>query len=97
MSPEMEAAVKAQVRVVQQTLAPWEAGQMYLNFREEEADARTFYAASAFRRLRKVKAEVDPGELFRANHRIPPAPARTERRRTGLPVRARRATATRVG
>ena len=98
MSPELEAAVKAQVRVVQQTLAPWEAGQMYLNFREEEADARTFYAASAYRRLRQIKAEADPGELFRANHPIPPAPARTERRPTaGRPVRARRSVASRVG
>jgi hypothetical protein len=26
-----------------------------------------------YRRLREVKAALDPGELFKANHEIPPA------------------------
>jgi hypothetical protein len=96
MSPEMEAAVMAHVEGIQHALAPWGAHQMYLNFREEPADARTFYAASAYRRLREIKAEVDPGELFRANHPIAPAPARVERQHTGRPVHARRKSTTRV-
>ena len=31
------------------------------------------YPADTYRRLRAVKADVDPGELFRATHAIPPA------------------------
>ena len=55
-----------------------------------KADARSFYAPATYRRLREVKAEVDPAELFRANHPIPPAAApRGERRRISRPVRVR--------
>jgi hypothetical protein len=30
-------------------------------------------AAATLRRLRRIRAAVDPGELFVASHRIPPA------------------------
>jgi FAD/FMN-containing dehydrogenase len=45
----------------------------YLNFEEEAADPAIFYAPETYRRLREIKASVDPAELFRANHPIPPA------------------------
>ena len=45
----------------------------YLNFEESQTDAASFYEADVYRRLRQVKAAVDPNEVFRANHRIPPA------------------------
>ena len=44
----------------------------YLNFEEEAADAASFYGEETYRRLRAVKADVDPDELFLANHAIPP-------------------------
>ena len=41
--------------------------------RRTDTDAATFYRADAYRRLRAVKAEVDPEDVFRANHPIAPA------------------------
>jgi FAD/FMN-containing dehydrogenase len=55
------------------TFAPYENGRQYLNFTEETTDPARFYRRDAWRRLREVKAAYDPGELFRANHPIPPA------------------------
>ena len=48
-------------------------GRKYLNFTEQETDPAVFYPAETWERLRAVKAEVDPGRLFRANHSIDPA------------------------
>ena len=53
-------------------LRPYRSGS-YLNFEEEAADAASFFGEETYRRLRAVKADVDPDELFRANHPIPPA------------------------
>jgi hypothetical protein len=53
-------------------LRPFRTGS-YLNFEEDPADPAAFYGAETCRRLREVKADVDPGEVFLANHPIPPA------------------------
>jgi FAD/FMN-containing dehydrogenase len=45
----------------------------YFNFEEETTDPAAFYGEDTYRRLREVKAAVDPDELIRANHAIPPA------------------------
>jgi hypothetical protein len=70
-----EAAAKAAagVTAVQSAMAPWAAGQMYLNFAETRRDPRSFWTAAAYDRLRRIKAAVDPGDIIRANHPIPPA------------------------
>ena len=54
------------------SLRPERSGS-YLNFEEDPADPAAFYGAETYRRLREVKADVDPDELFLANHPIPPA------------------------
>lgn len=66
-------ANRAQLDVVAQALAPYDNGRQYLNFAEDPTDPARFYRDEAYRRLREVKAAVDPGELMRANHPIPPA------------------------
>jgi len=48
-------------------------GGSYLNFEEDRVDPASFYGAETYRRLRALKAAVDPDELLRANHAIPPA------------------------
>jgi FAD/FMN-containing dehydrogenase len=53
----------------------------YLNFEEERVDPAAFYDEDTYRRLREMKAAIDPDELFRANHAIPPSDARTPDRR----------------
>ena len=72
--PELKAPVRAQVDAVKDALAPWAARQMYLNFAETPPQsASTFWTEQAYRRLRRIKAAVDPGNLIRANHPVPPA------------------------
>ena len=53
--------------------SPHDTGRKYLNFAEQATDPPVFYAPETWARLRAVKAEVDPAELFRANHPIGPA------------------------
>jgi FAD/FMN-containing dehydrogenase len=89
-TPELGAAVKAAAERILAALAPWNAEQTYLNFTERREDARGFFTPFAYRRLREVKARVDPDALIRANHPIPPAAAPAAgRRRISRPVRAR--------
>jgi FAD/FMN-containing dehydrogenase len=71
MDPAVVAAIEAQFALVGATLAPHASGANYLNFSEKAADPVTFYGEETYARLRRVKAEVDPLEIFRANHEIP--------------------------
>jgi FAD/FMN-containing dehydrogenase len=89
-TPEAVEVMERAVDAVKEALAPWSASTRYLNFAERPEDGRGFYSPSTYRRLREVKAQVDPRELFRSNHPIPPAaPKRDERRRISRPVRVR--------
>ena len=66
-----DAATRRDLHRVTGALRPHRSGS-YLNFEEEAADAASFYGEETYRRLRAVKADVDPDELFLANHPIPP-------------------------
>jgi hypothetical protein len=68
---ETYAANRRQLAVLRNALTPYDTGRQYLNFTEEHTDPATFYRADAYRRLRAVKAAVDPDDVFRANHPIP--------------------------
>ena len=48
------------------------ARQMYLNLTETHRDPATFWAPRAYDRLRRIKAVVDPDDLIRSNHPVPP-------------------------
>jgi FAD/FMN-containing dehydrogenase len=63
-------ANRRQLEMVRHALRPYDTGRQYLNFTEDETDPATFYRADAYSRLRAVKAAVDPGNVFRANHPI---------------------------
>jgi FAD/FMN-containing dehydrogenase len=43
---------------------------MYRNMSDTRRDPRTFWTEDAYDRLRRVKAEVDPANLIRANRPI---------------------------
>ena len=49
-------------------LAPYDAGSRYSNFAEEPQDSGPLFTEVAYRRLRDVKAEYDPHNVFQANH-----------------------------
>jgi hypothetical protein len=71
--PELMVPVTAQVAAVKAALAPWAVGHMYLNFAETDRDPASFWSEQAYDRLRRIKAAVDPTDVIRANHPIPPA------------------------
>jgi Berberine and berberine like len=59
-APEFEAPVRTQVQVVKDTLAPWAARHMYLNFAETQQDTASFWTEQAYDRLRRIKTAIDP-------------------------------------
>jgi FAD/FMN-containing dehydrogenase len=73
MDPAVVAALEAHFAIVGSALAPASSGRQYLNFAERPHDPVAFYGEETYARLREVKAEVDPLELFRGNHEIPAA------------------------
>jgi hypothetical protein len=68
--PEMAAPGQAACAALVETLSPWANGRNFLNFAESPVEPSTAYEAEAWARLRRVKAEVDPGGVFLANHEI---------------------------
>ncbi len=72
MDPEMGSAVYRQIDTVAKALQPWDSGVKYANFIDIPIDSRLCYPPETFDRLQLVKERYDPGDLFRANHPIPP-------------------------
>jgi FAD/FMN-containing dehydrogenase len=75
-TPESGAVVRAHVELVQNALAAWDSGRMYLNFAEKRQRGERLFGDLTYRRLQTVKATVDPDDVFRSNHpvRLPAAP-----------------------
>jgi FAD/FMN-containing dehydrogenase len=70
MTPEMGAAMRAHVEVVQAALASWDAGRDYLNFTERRERGERLFGSATYRRLQTVKGKVDPEDVFRSNHPV---------------------------
>ena len=70
---ELKAPVHAQVEAVKSALAPWAARHMYLNFADTTRRPAEFWNEQAYHRLRRIKAAVDPADMIRSNHPVPPA------------------------
>jgi FAD/FMN-containing dehydrogenase len=68
----VDAAVRTSLAGIKAAVRPQAAGY-YPNFVEEPADASGFFAPETWARLREVKAQYDPADLFAGNHHIPPA------------------------
>jgi FAD binding domain/Berberine and berberine like len=73
MDPVMTAAVTAYLPVVKEALARYDSGREYLNFAEVRTDVRRLWTADTYDRLRQVKGDHDPLDIFRSNHQVPPA------------------------
>jgi hypothetical protein len=65
------AVVQHALRSVEAILAPNQVG-LYPNFVEEPADTSEFFDAMTCARLRRIKAQYDPEDLFKGNHHLPP-------------------------
>jgi FAD/FMN-containing dehydrogenase len=70
MDAEMKAAVEAALVPLMEAMAPYGSDAAYLNFAERKTDPRAFYGELNYARLKRVKAQYDPSNVFRANHEI---------------------------
>ena len=70
-TPEMAAQGQTDVTAAVSAMQPWSGGRNLLNFTERPVDTATAYPDATWTRLRKIRAEVDPKGVFRANHGIP--------------------------
>jgi hypothetical protein len=66
------AVVQQSLKSVEEILEPNQVG-LYPNFVEEPADTSEFFDAITWSRLRRIKAQYDPDDLFKGNHHLPPA------------------------
>jgi FAD/FMN-containing dehydrogenase len=75
------AAAEPNLDAVWQRLDPHVTGA-YANFLTSttEADVAAIYPAATYQRLAAVKRTYDPGNLFAANHNVPPASSRSDGR-----------------
>jgi hypothetical protein len=72
-TPDARAAVEGAVARLRGTLEPWEAEHTYLNFADSRRKAASLFSSASYHRLRRIKAIVDPTDLIRSNHPVPPA------------------------
>jgi FAD binding domain/Berberine and berberine like len=71
--PEAAEAVEQSIARLRGILEPWEAEHTYLNFAESRRKPSQLFSSASYHRLRRIKAIVDPTDLVRSNHPIPPA------------------------
>ena len=72
-TPEAREVVGGAIARLRETLAPWEAEHTYLNFADSRRGASSLFSSASYHRLRRIKAIVDPTDLIRSNHPVPPA------------------------
>jgi hypothetical protein len=77
--PELVAPVRSAIEQLEHATAAYST-RRYPNFVEKQTDASSFFDEETWARLRAAKAQYDPADLFRGNHRIPPAEAVADER-----------------
>jgi hypothetical protein len=75
---QAEQAVRARLDATIQAMRPLASG-LYLNLTEHPVELTRLFDTRTLRRLRAVRAKVDPTGLFRANHPIPATRRRVHR------------------
>jgi FAD/FMN-containing dehydrogenase len=69
-SPDMAAKAGEDLARLDAAFAPYQSARKYLNFTEVASKPGEFFEKSTLDRLRAVKAQVDPENLFRSNQPI---------------------------
>jgi len=77
-TPELASAVLEHTQAVKDALAAWHAGYDYYNFEETPAGASAVLPPASYRRLQKIKASYDPGQVIISTHPVWPARAGRE-------------------
>jgi hypothetical protein len=70
MEPGTGALIEAHLGRIRDALQGIAAGRDYLNFQEQPSDASSFFGPATHDRLKAIRAQVDPGRTFLANHPI---------------------------
>jgi FAD/FMN-containing dehydrogenase len=69
-TPEMAAKAHEDLARMDAAMEPFGGAPKYMNFVERSAGPDSFFDEDTLARLRRVKAAVDPGGMFRSNHPI---------------------------
>jgi hypothetical protein len=72
-TPAAAPAAASAIAAVTSAVSPWAADHTCLNLTETRRDPASFWTPQAYQRLRCIKAAVDPDDIIRANHPVPPA------------------------
>jgi hypothetical protein len=91
MSPELTAAIERDIAQLQRALARCDSGRVNLNFAHYPRSGRALFGEDAYIRLRRLKTEIDPENVFHANHQVEPAHRRAPRTHAPRAVDQRRA------
>jgi FAD/FMN-containing dehydrogenase len=91
MGPEVVERIERDIAQLQRALARWDAGRTYLNFAEHARSGRALFGDDGYARLRRLKTEIDPDNVFHANHQIEPADRRARRATPARAIEERRA------
>ena len=72
LAPGAEAVMAIDIALTEllDAMSPWDAGTGYLNLVETPDHPRRFFDQATYRRLKAVKASVDPDGVVLANHPI---------------------------
>jgi hypothetical protein len=73
VTPDLKQAISDRLDLLREVLSPWRSQHGYFNFDDRPGDAERLFPPATYRRLRKIKAVYDPGDLFLSNHPIVPA------------------------
>src|SRR6478672_1223943 len=68
--PPAAAAVHGALERLFAALEPWQAEHTYSNFAERGRKPGSFHSEAAYHRLKRIKAQVDPENVIRANHEL---------------------------
>ena len=70
MAPEMAHPINQHIDRICDALAPWSTGGCYFNFADRPTALESLFDAATLRRLREVKTNYDPHDIFCGNHPI---------------------------
>ena len=85
-TPEMEDPVRAYLARLDEATRPYQTGETFINFMEENPAGhrvRAAYTREDWERLVALKAKHDPRNLFRFNRNIPPSQQEGQAERNG--------------
>ena len=70
MAPGMAPAIAAHLDRVVEAVEPWSTGGDYLNLADRPCDSSRAFPEATYKRLKEIRAQVDPAGMFLASHPV---------------------------